>query len=184
MADINEATLLSTLPQVLRRDKTAAAVAQSIDMVMKRIGGTMDRINLISRPDTWTSGETDELAWQYHVDFYDATLPLEQRRALVQNSIRWHRHKGTDSAVEELITTLFGSGRVENWYEYGGAPGYFQVVTSDPDATNARAADFIRALDSVKRLSAWLDRVAIEESSTGTLYFGAVVQVGEYIEVR
>lgn len=184
MADINDSTLLSTLPQVIRRDDTAAAVAQSIDTAMQRIGGTLDRINLISRPDTWTSEETDELAWQNHVDFYDPTAPLEQRRALVQNSIRWHRHKGTDSAIEELISTLFGDGRVENWYEYGGEPGYFQVVTSDPEATNARATDFIRALDSVKRLSSWLERVVIEEATTGTLYFGAVVQVGEYIEVR
>ncbi|OWA36782.1 phage tail protein I [Saccharibacillus sp. O16] len=183
MADINDSTLLSTLPQVLRRDDTAAAVAQSIDAAMQRIGGTLDRINLISRPDTWTDEETNELAWQYHVDFYDPMLPLEQRRELVQNSIRWHRHKGTDSAVEELITTLFGSGRVDNWYVYGGDPGYFQVVTDNPDVTTDRATEFIQALNSVKRLSAWLDSVVLEQTETMPIYYGFPMHVGETMQI-
>lgn len=183
MADIYNTPLLSTLPQILRRDKTVAAVSESIDKVLLRIGGTLDRINLISRPDTWTDEETDELAWQNHVDFYDSTLPLEQRRTLVQNSIRWHRHKGTDSAVEELITTLFGSGRVDNWYEYGGAPGYFQVVTDNPDVTSARASEFIQALNSVKRLSAWLDSVILEQTETMPIYYGLPMHVGEIMQI-
>src|ERR1700747_2967730 len=58
--------------------------------------------NILSIDD---SNLIDILAWQFHVYFYDATKPLDFRRQLVQNSIRWHMTKGTIALVEEVINT-------------------------------------------------------------------------------
>jgi len=61
----------------------------------------------------------DILAWQFHVDFYDATQPLDFRRQLVQNSIQWHMRKGTVALVEEVINTYWpGGATLDEWYEY------------------------------------------------------------------
>lgn len=184
MADIFDTPLRRSMPFAFTRDEETLALIEAIDSRLRPLADVLKTINYRRDPESWNDELADELAWQNHVDFYDPDFELEQKRALVQNAFRFHQKKGTNAAVEELIGILFGDGRVEDWYEYGGDPGYFQVVTDNPDVTTARASEFILALNSVKRLSARLERVAIEESSSGTLYFGAVVQVGEYIEVR
>jgi hypothetical protein len=48
----------------------------------------------------------DVLAWQFHVDGYDATASLESRKQLVQDAITWHMRKGTVALVQEVIDTF------------------------------------------------------------------------------
>jgi hypothetical protein len=61
----------------------------------------------------------DILAWQFHVDFYDSTKPLDFRRQLVQNSIRWHMTKGTPALVEEVLHLYWpGGATLEEWFTY------------------------------------------------------------------
>lgn len=67
------------------------------------------------------------------------------------------------------MTTIFGYGKVEEWWEYGDDPGYFQVVVSNPKATEEQAQQFIEVVESVKRKSAHLRRVVVLDSAKGTL---------------
>jgi phage tail P2-like protein len=61
----------------------------------------------------------DILAWQFHVDFYDRTQPLEFRRQLVWNSIQWHMRKGTVKLVEDVLNMFWpGGATLLEWYEY------------------------------------------------------------------
>lgn len=61
----------------------------------------------------------DILAWQFHVDFYDATKPLEFRKMLVQQAIIWHRRKGTVELVQEVLDTYWpGGATITEWFEY------------------------------------------------------------------
>lgn len=183
MADINNTPLQQSLPNIMKRDADTLLITRSIDERMKSINQGMSKINLLARPDSWTAEETAELAWQFNTGFYDPTLPIEQLRALVQNTLRWHRKKGTNSAVEEIITTLFESGRVEDWYQYGGSPGHFRVITDNPAITTDQALEFIRAIDSVKRLTAKLDEVIIEQYENMNIYFGHPMHTGEVITI-
>lgn len=74
--------------------------------------------NILDLPDDF-SELVDILAWQFHVDFYDATKDLDFRKRLVQMAIEWHRTKGTVSLVQEVIDTYWKSGAViEEWWEY------------------------------------------------------------------
>ncbi len=42
-----------------------------------------------------------------------------------------HTFRGTPYAVEQVIQTYFGDGEVSEWFEYGGQPGMFKVVTTN-----------------------------------------------------
>lgn len=183
MIDINHVSLLNLLPANLCEDPNVVAAAKAIDGELHSLNEEIRRLSIFDRVNDWSDDEVNELAWQFHVDFYDPLLPLDQRRQLVHNSIRWHRRKGTPSAVEELIQTLFGSGKVEEWWEYGGQQFHFQVTTDDPEATNEKAGQFYLAIDSVKRLSTVLDRVIITQSEELSLYFGGVLHTGETITI-
>jgi hypothetical protein len=61
----------------------------------------------------------DILAWQFHVDFYDATKPLEFKRQLVQDSIQWHMRKGTVQLVQDVLDMFWpGGATLIEWYQY------------------------------------------------------------------
>lgn len=184
MIDMKSVSLLDIIPSNIKDDPSVAAAALAIDAELKGITDEIQKLSIFSRSDEWTEEETDELAWQFHVDFYNPSLPIEQKRELVKNSIAWHRRKGTPSAVEELITTLFGEGKVEEWWEYGGQPYYFQVVTNNPEVTQEKAKEFYRAIDSVKRLTARLEKVIIRQTEDMPLYYAGVLHMGEKMTVR
>ncbi|MNZ98521.1 Phage tail protein [compost metagenome] len=182
MIDMKTASLLDLLPTNLCNDPSLQAAALAIQNELQVTTEAIYKLSIWDRLEQLNSDEIDEFAWQLHVDFYDVKLPIEQRRGLVKNAIRFHRRKGTPAAVEELVTILFGSGKVEEWFEYGGEPGYFRVLTNDPSATNEKAEEFVRAVNAVKRLSAWLESVILEETiQVNDLYFGGTLHIGDSI---
>jgi len=184
MTDLSSVSLLDLLPSSLREDAAVHAAAQAIDTQLQAVTAEIARICYVNRLDSLSSEETDELAWQYHVDFYDPTLPLDQRRQLIKSSFGWHRRKGTPAAVEELINTIFGSGQVLEWFEYGGQPGYFKVTTSDPSANSSKAAEFIAAINSVKNARSWLEAIEITSGGQVDIYVGGAIYIGDFITVK
>jgi len=182
--DLKTVSLLDILPSSLRLDPNIVAVVGSIDTELQLLAADIDLLSRYSRLDDLTDEEADELAWQFHVDFYDPALPIEQKRQLVKNAFKFHRRKGTPAAIEELIGILFGEGRVEEWFEYGGQPGRFQVVTNNPEVTQERAQEFFRAVESVKRLTAKLERVVLAQSEDLPMYWAGILHLGEKMTVR
>lgn len=184
MTKLNEVSLMDLLPPNLTRDAGVAAAAAALDEEFRKVLGLVSDLSYFSRLDNLSSEEADELAWQFHVDFYDPNMPLDTKRALVKNSFAWHRRKGTPSAVEELISTVFGDGEIEEWYEFGGDPGTFRVITSNADATDTQAEQFMAALDTIKRASAHLDAIQVSVADDMPVYFGFAVHTGSYLTVE
>lgn len=183
MIKLSEISLYDLLPPNLQDDPAMAAAAKSLDTVLRNISELIKNLDTFGRSEEWTDEETDAFAWEFRPPYYDPDLPLEQRRQLVWKAIPFHRRKGTPSAVEELITILFGQGAVQEWWEYGGDPYHFRVVTNNADVTTTRAQEFFRAVDAVKRLSAVLDSVTITQAETLSLYYGGYIHIGERITI-
>lgn len=65
------------------------------------------------------SNLVDILAWQFHVDFYDASRDIEFRKRLVQMSIIWHKTKGTVALVQDVLDTYWPHGAtISEWFDY------------------------------------------------------------------
>lgn len=183
MISITNVSLLDLMPQSIRNDPNISAAALALDAQLQQTTSMISALDIFGRVSGWTEEETDELAWQYNPPYYDPDLPLEQRRLLVQNAISFHRHKGTPGAVEDLIAILFGEGAVEEWWQYGGDPYHFRVITNNADITTTRAQEFYAAVDAVKRLSTVLDSVTITQAEELPLYFGGYLHFGEQITI-
>lgn len=184
MINLSSASLLDILPPNLSADPTIEAAAKALDAQRNIVLAAIDRLPLFSRLNELTDEEANELAWQWHVDFYDPDLPLEQRRALVKSAYALHRRKGTKSAVEELIRTVFGDGQVQEWFEYGGEPGTFRILTTNTDATSSKAEQFLAALESVTRASAHLDEIQAIVSDEMSLYIAGFAHIGDIITMK
>lgn len=181
MIKLSELSIVDILPESIKSDPKALNAARAIDDQLKTISALAGQATFINRIDSLPSEWVDELAYQFNVGFYDPTLPLSQRRQLVKTALSIHKKRGTPAAVEELMTTIFGDGIVEEWFEYGGQPGFFRVITSNFSATTDQADRFLLLVDSAKNARSWLDSVVIRLVEDTNVYFGTAVHMGDHI---
>lgn len=184
MNDIFNLSILDLIPPNLKNDEKIVTAAKALDEELIRTSKSIKETILFARIDELDEDKLDLLAWQLHVDSWDRNIDIETKRALIKNSFKIHRMKGTPHAVEKLIETLFGDGYVEEWFEYGGQPYTFRVITNNSAVTNERAEEFIKALNSVKNLRSWLDKVVITQAENLDIYFAGVVHIGDRITIK
>lgn len=184
MIKLGDLKLVDILPESIRSDSNVRACAEAIDRELKAVTRIIPNTSILHHIDELPEQWVDEIAYQWRTPFYDPTLTIEERRELVKNSLALRRRNGTPSAIEDLISQLFGSGAVEEWYEYGGDPYHFRVTTSDPLATAERAALFIRSVNAVKNVRSWFAGVQIEETVGMDLYFGMATQTADTLTVE
>ena len=170
------------LPESLNRDNLRE-VAQVIDEKLHELDALNELICLYPRIDELSSELVDALAIHFHVDFYDHNLSLDKRRALVKNSIRWHMKKGTKAAVQELVQTVFESGIVSEWFEYGGNPYCFKVTTVDTMPSDEEINKLIQAINSVKNTRSHLDEIGFIRYLNTDLCVGGVPNLHKRITV-
>ncbi|EFV78942.1 hypothetical protein HMPREF1013_00826 [Bacillus sp. 2_A_57_CT2] len=181
MINLDNFSMKQILPQSLQGSDEDKAIAESITAMLRELFRLNESLDF---SDSIPEHLLDMIAYEEHVDFYDSSLSIEQKRELIRRSYFFHRKKGTPSAVEELIQLLFGEGVVQEWFEYDGMPGYFKVVTTNTAVTEELADQFVRALDSVKRKSAWLEKVEISQTESMNIYFGGVIHTGDTITLE
>ena len=91
------------LVQILKRDEKFNALAEVTDFGLTTVQDEIKNTIIYSRIDDLPEEVLDLLAWQFHVDFWRSVLPIELKRELVKNSIKWHRYKGTPWAVKKAL---------------------------------------------------------------------------------
>ncbi len=182
--DIYNVALIELLPPNLRSNVDIIAASQAIDNEFKSLALHIKNCYIYGDIDNVNETILDLLAWEFHTDFYDTSLPEETKREIIKNSLLWHRTKGTPSTIEELITTIFGDGKVQEWFEYGGQPYHFKVITNNSSATTDQVKEFTRAVESVKNLRSKLEVVEVTATDEMNIYFGNAVHVYEITEIR
>ena len=168
--------LLYIVPENLLEDKHIRKITEVIDAALKDIYPETAYPALISRIDELDSDTIDSLAWQWHVDFYDEDLSLEVRRELVKKSIDYHRHMGTNYAVDGVIKTCFQNAEIQENWEYGGNPYCFKVITIHagiPDEDEL--GRIVQAINSVKNTRSSLDGLGFQRIIPLTRYRGCAV---------
>lgn len=174
MRNLHELSLNDIAPGSLLYDRSVKAMVRSIDSGLRDATKCIKNISIIPRiKEIADSALIDQLAWHFHVDFYDPTLPLEVRRELVLKSLDWHSRKGVPQLIEDVVSTVFSQGKIQEWFEYGGEPHFFRIRTTAPLRTVEEYRYFFVVLETVKRKSSWLDRIVIESKSQGALHSGS-----------
>ena len=176
--------LIDLQTSFMKQDITTQGLCSTLNPKFQELSDEVRQALIFSRVGELDDVALDELAWQMHVDFYDATAEIEIKRQLVKNALIIHKTKGTPFAVEKLIQTIFGDGYVQEWFEYGGEPYMFKVITNNPSVTGEDASKFIKILDSVKNIRSHLEEIMIALSGEMNLYIACVVHTGDNLEIR
>ena len=115
---------IDIVPSSIANDPQVQAACDAIDAELQAIYGCMSEVpgGILFWPfvDQQVPPMLDVLAWEMHVDVWqgwEGDLSVEQKRDLINQSIDWHRHKGTRYAVDQMLRTVFQEGAVTEWYQ-------------------------------------------------------------------
>ena len=167
MADLSNTKLVDLLPASISGDANVIAAASAIDGELQKVTALSPEAVLIARIDVLPEKVLDLLAWQWHVDFYEPVgFSIEKKRAVIKNSIAWHRKKGTPWAVAQVVSAVFDDAEIQEWFTYGGDPYRFRIRTID-NLPNGEAYTLLkRAIDTAKNTRSWLDKITIQHEVT------------------
>jgi phage tail P2-like protein len=184
MMDLTNLDLLKLQTKFMQNNQDVQGFSAALNDQFRQLAEEIQGILTYARIDELPEEILDILAWQFNIDWYDAKSSIEVKRQAVKDALVVSRIRGTPAAVQRVVEIYFGDGRVEEWFEYGGQPYHFRVVTNNPAATNEQAALLAMAVNSVKNLRSRLESVVIESTENMDLYTGFVLHTGDNLTIR
>jgi phage tail P2-like protein len=172
--------LLQFMPVFMREDLTAQGFAYAIRRQMPKVVEAIEYIKVYAYIDNLDDIILDELAWQFNVPEYQSDMDITAKRALLKNCLKTHKERGTPAAVEKVVEDIFGDGYMEEWFQYGGDPYHFRIVTSNPSVNTDQANLFLSIIKNVQRGTTVMDTVIVEMAAQLTPYYATALQIGEY----
>lgn len=180
---LSELEFIRLLPQFMREDAAVKGLALGVDIVIPQLSESIKHLTTWDQIDNLSETELDELAWELNILWYEADADISVKREVIKNSDKVYQHLGTKWAVENVITSYFENGYIEEWYEYDGQPGRFRVHSSNPSITGEKLTSFLNLLNKVKRASAKLEAVYIDLETTGSITYGVASEMAGRMDV-
>lgn len=171
---MNKKLFSQTVPFNIAKDKNIKDLSCVIDNIAIDIKQKTEMVLLLPKLKELPDSILNELAYQFHVDFYREYFDHDTKVKLIESSIATHKIKGTPYAVEKVCTDIFKSAKViENW-EYGGEPYHFKVSFIKETVTDVSKIDsLMEAISSTKNVRSWCDEIGfITETNNDILFCG------------
>lgn len=173
MINFYDGQLTDLLGPNYKADPEVQALSYAIREGTRLLYEYAQRMYIYSNIDGLPEKVLDLLALELRTQYYDDELPIETKRSLVKGTLIWYTKAGTPEAVEELVAAVFGEGSVKEWFEYGGSPYYFKVITNatmTPDMLD-RFSELIRR---VKNTRSHIEAIEIHREVDFPQYAGTV----------
>lgn len=162
---LTDLVLLSLQTAFMQKDLTTQGFCAGLQGELREAAFNTYKLLMYSnigslQDDEFGNKLVDELAWQFHCDYYDTNADIQTKKNLVKQSIKIHKTKGTPQAVIDLLHTAFPSDAILlEWFDYGGEPYHFKIITSNFEGYDEEK--FLKALNTVKNARSYLDAVDI-----------------------
>ena len=163
--------ILKLLPQFMRNDQANIALAKAVNALIAVPAQKSKILKKWNQFDNMDHEQLNEMAWEFNIDWWDSSLPLDRKRAIIKTCYRVHEKRGTKWAVEELITSVFGMGKVIEWFEYGGQPFYFKIITN-ATLTEDGMKFFLNMIDKVKNARSHVELIEVNRSIKQSMHAG------------
>lgn len=185
MIKLNRSRFTDIMPENLAEQPEVQAIAYAVGRQIEKLCACADGARTYAAIHSMPEKVLDLLAVELRTPAYDETYSVKVKRALIEGSLLFYTQMGTPAAVNRIIETIFVSGHISEWWEYGGEPYHFKAHTTNPSITEADVEEFRRVLGTVKRLSAWLDEIVLELSTPpAEVYIGHWVHTGDFIRLQ
>lgn len=162
MISLRDGRITDILPEHLARPLEVQAYAYALHRQMVKLCDMADATRIYAAIQSAPDEILDYLAAELRTPCYDMNFSTQVKRSLILSTLPYYMRMGTTTMVNSIITTIFGNGRIKEFFEYDGAPHHFKVQITGAEATTRPTSEFREVLEQVKRKSQWLDAVELE----------------------
>lgn len=177
MISLYNSNITDILPEVFADNVKVKALGYAIQKAMQRLIEYCENISVFAVIDTAPEDVLDLLAIELNTQYYDDSQDIEVKRNLIKNTLIWYMKIGTPASIEEAVVAVFGSGEIEEWFEYGGEPYHFKVNTSNINSTDEMIQQLTDIVSTMKNVRSHLESVVVEVMQQLQLYNGCAVEV-------
>ncbi len=163
MISYYDGQLTDIMPGNITKKPEVKALSYALQQACRLLYRYSRRLYIYSNLDEQPEDVIDLLASELRTQYYRSTLDLDTKRRLVKNTLIWYMSAGTPHAVEELVIDVFGEGKVSEWFEYGGNPYCFKIIT-DTVLTEGMMGTFSVMISRVKNTRSHLDGIEIQRN--------------------
>lgn len=180
MTELNNSRLITILPPNLQPDAAVQSVCYAFDRAFWRFAERMKKLIVLSDLKNQPEEIYDALALDWKVIGYKRSMPLSQKRNMVLDAKISQMDRGTTGRVEKLMREVFGDAQLEEWFDYGGNPYLFRIVSSNPSLQDTDAEYFVSVLEQVKNLRSHLEEIVVRLGLDSEVFAGGAIQAGYY----
>lgn len=164
MISLHDAKLTDALPRILTKEPWAQAMAYAVNNQLRRLLTYADGVMVLASINKMPDTVLDVLAAELRLPYYSPTYSTAIKRELIRGGLQYWATVGTPESLTKILINIFGDAEIEEWFEYGGEPGYFRILTTNPNVSGETLEQFRKTAQDVKRLSAWLEEVLVDLS--------------------
>lgn len=166
-----ESEMLQVMPEPLKYKAEVVALNYAIKRAIGKMIGYAERASVYAAIDKLPEDILDLLAVELRAQYYDEDMDISIKREIVKKTMLWYHRAGTPSAVEELISAVFGEGEISEWFEYGGEPYHFKIKT-DAVLSASDMEYFEKIIRNVKNVRSHLEEIQLSREHEGQAYAG------------
>ncbi len=174
------ATYLSFPPNFQTDENKAMGYA--VDRQMKKLMRFVRKVSVWSDLDHVESKYYDFLAASLRAPYYSSEYDDGVRLEILKKTLQTYMFSGTVLAEEELLKKIFLDAKFVPWYQYGGEPFHFKIVTPT-EPSEEMIQKFLTILQRVKAQRSVLDGIDTKTYSIDMkAYAGVGVSATERLE--
>ncbi|ACZ07801.1 Bacteriophage P2-related tail formation protein [Sebaldella termitidis] len=171
MKRIYDVSLFDFIPFNFKGDKETEYIIETIDYLLReRFIKQIPEVILLDRVEQLEDWKVNELFAEFHVDYYNKNVSIEQKRELIKTSLLTHRTKGTPFALKIITDILFKNGKVMEWFDYDGDPYKFKISTQSDLKNQDDYDQTIQAIEIYKNARSWLESIIFNRTDDMELF--------------
>lgn len=186
MIKLREARITDGVPKIVAAQPWVQVLSEVYAELQGRVLDCLDAGVTFSEVDKCSEETLDQMAVYLKVEWYDSAADLETKRRIIKTAIEIQRYAGTVKAVREQVNATYPDSEVEEWFDYGGTPGFWRlnVNITDAPAQYHTIDEMEDLLGYTKRLTAHLERITyIEKPKKKATAYIAAAHCGTFISV-
>lgn len=110
------------------------------------------------------------VAKELHVDYFDSSMSLQEKRKACINSLEFHSLNGTVAGLEKVLKIFFENATLKEWHNSNLKNGYFRIEIAGNVPENL--SEVKKRIEKVKKKSQILEKMVFLTNSNQGLFYG------------
>lgn len=152
-------------PENLKKYKNLKFLSLELEKHFKKnYISKIENLAIFKNLDLQSDKVLSKLAYQFSIDNWEENLDRQVKIKLIKNAYWAHSKKGTKKVVEDSLNKLGYPIELYEWFEYGGAPFTFKLITSYINSNPNWVNDITEIIGKYKNCRSVLEYIEIEQN--------------------